>query len=102
MNRPSSRPAGGKNFALPAFLLGAASFAAGLVDYYFPNLVTAVSLTGLLCGLVGIVLAVLVRKSTHKERFPFSALALVLSIVGIIWNLSFFIICTVCSVNPLA
>ena len=102
MNRPSSRPTGGKSFGPLAFLLGAASFAAGLVDYYFPNLVTAVSLLGLLCGLIGIVLAILVRKSTRKERFPFSALALVLSIIGIIWNLSFFIICTICSVTPLA
>lgn len=80
--------------ALAAFLLGLASAALGILNYFFPGAVTALSIIGFVAGAAGLVFSIIVRKAMPDKPPLAATLGLMMSIVGFLWNLVFFVACS--------
>lgn len=93
MNQPKAKGAlGGKTIA--AFSLGLASAVLGVLNYFLPDWVTPLSIIGFLAGAAGLVLAILVRKAKPDKPPLGASVGLVAGLVGILWNLAFFVACS--------
>ena len=88
----SSAHLAGKTLA--AFLFGLASAAFGILNYLFPGAVTALSIIGFAAGTGGLVFSIAVRKALPDKPPLAATLGLIMSIVGLLWNLVFFVACS--------
>lgn len=77
-----------------AFIFGLSSAVLGITNNYFPNLLTVISVVGALLALIGIVFAIIVRKANPNKPPLLATLGLMASIVGLLWNLVFFVACS--------
>ncbi len=76
------------------FLPGAASFALGIVNYFFTAAVTVLSVIGFLLGTAAIFFSIMVRKAQPDKPPLLASLGLIGGIVGLLWNLVFFVACS--------
>ena len=77
-----------------AFCLGLASAVLGIMNYLLPDWVTPLSIIGFLAGAVGLVLAIMVRKAKPDKPPLGTTVGFVAAIVGVLWNLAFFVACS--------
>ncbi len=76
------------------FILGAAAFLLGIVNYFLAATVTVLSIIGFLAGAGAIVLSIMVRKAQPDKPPLLASLGLIGGIVGLLWNLVFFVACS--------
>ena len=77
-----------------AFCLGIAAAILGILNYFLPNWVTALSIIGFVAGGAGLVFAIIVRKAKPDKPPLGATVGFVAAIVGILWNLAFFLACS--------
>ena len=86
-----------KNLAaqtMAAFSLGLAAAVLGILNYFFPDAVTVLSLIGFFAGAAGLVFSILARKQKPDKPPLGATMGLVLGIVGLLWNLAYFVACS--------
>lgn len=77
-----------------ALSLGVLSAVLGILNYFLPDWVTPLSIIGFVVGAAGLVFAIIVRKA-QPDKPPLGAtIGFVAAIVGILWNLAFFVACS--------
>ncbi len=90
----SNAPKNLRGKSILCLFLGAAAFALGIVNYFFTATITVLSIAGFLAGAAAIVFSIMVRRQQPEKPPLLASLGLIGGIVGLLWNLVFFMACS--------